>query len=177
MSHGGAYIKSPQYSDMEKRKTTCINKMEPSKAFQMKEALKERQHVKFWAPFLQPRQKIVLSGVHACQIKGVNADTGLWPQASPIFLTRATCTVILLLLPSCKMCHHNHPHNAINDMMYSHGTVVAGATGYEDESPAASDHPDVVLQTSQHHCKDTDNVSSGIWWCASRKLRMPVSTV
>ena len=53
-------------------------------------------------------------------------------------------------------------NNAINDMMYSHGTVVAGATGYEDQSPAASDHPDVVLQTSQHHCKDTDNVSAGI---------------
>ena len=49
------------------------------------------------------------------------------------------------------------------DMTYSHGTVVAGATGYEDQSPAASDPPDVVLQTSQHHCKDTDNVSSGIW--------------
>ena len=65
-------------------------------------------------------------------------------------------------------------NNAINDMMYSHGTVVAGATGYEDESPAASDHPDVVLQTSQHDCKDTDNVSSGIWWChwcASRKTQ------
>ena len=46
------------------------------------------------------------------------------------------------------VCKENYSlNNAINDMTHSHGTVVAGATGYEDESPAASDHPDVVLQT------------------------------
>ena len=54
------------------------------------------------------------------------------------------------------------PHKR-GDVTYSHGTVVAGAAGYEDESPAASDHLDVVLQTSQHHCRNMFDVSSGIW--------------
>ena len=62
-------------------------------------------------------------------------------------------------------------NNAINDMTYSHGTVVAGTAGYEDQSPASSDHPDVVLQTSQHHCKDTDNVRSRIWSTVQHQAR------
>ena len=53
------------------------------------------------------------------------------------------------------------PHK--RDVTYSHGAVVAGAAGYEDESPTASDHLDVVFQTSQHHCRNIFSVSSGIY--------------
>ena len=58
--------------------------------------------------------------------------------------------------------HHGQPprnmwhrviHYNVSDITYSHATVVAGATCYEDEPPTPSDHSDVVLQTSQHHCR------------------------
>ena len=48
---------------------------------------------------------------------------------------------------------HRVIHYNVSSITYSHATVVAGATCYEDEPPTPSDHSDVVLQTSQHHCR------------------------